>query len=564
MHPIDKELKLMLEGNFEEAWAISEELQAIGIEEIKDSNGIKNPEMWTRHSFNRGWFMLQQGYYQEGCQLLENGRHLNVYGSGFLKTAAPLWNPNEHPPKGKSIILSLEGGFGDEMIHVRFASHLKKCGFNKVYLAASPELISLFERVDGVDGVIQRDQAHTVAHDYWLPGFSAGWVTGNTFDTIDTGPYLSVNPNSSTVWDTLIKSDKIKIGIRWAGNPKFEHQQFRLFPSEFLTSLNRYPELQLYSFQRDNNVTELSEDIIDLQHLLISWEDTIAALSKMDLIITSCTSIAHAAAAIGKPVWVVVPILPYHTWAWGAPESNISPYYSTVKLFRQKKAKGWKETFSALYTDLEEKFNLNHVETVSIDENKIKLNLGCGSQKLEGFVNIDINSMHNPDKLMDMMKFPWDFPDNSVDHIIAKDILEHLGNTPDEFAKVLQEMYRVSANGAAWEVQFPHHRSDLAIDDPTHVRLLTDKTFKLFDQARAKKLIELEQADSPLALVYDIDIEVCDIKYCWVSDWSEKVRLKEITEEQLYFNLNHLNNVAHSVILLIQVHKPGRAKIKES
>lgn len=555
----------MLEGRFEEAWEISEELQAIGEDRVEDVNGLKNPDMWVRHSFNRGWFMLQKGLYQEGSQLLENGRYLNVYGGGYLKTAAPLWNPKEHKPKGKSIILSLEGGFGDEIIHARFATQFKEKGFKHVYIASSPELVSVFSRVDGVDKVIHRDQAHTVSHDYWIPGFSAGWVLDNTFDTVDKGNYLSVKTESAIIWDSIIKSDKIKVGIRWAGNPKFEHQQFRLFPSKFLTSLNRYKELELYSFQRDNNIVELPDDIIDLQHLMISWEDTLAALDKMDLVITSCTSIAHAAAALGKPTWVVVPILPYHTWAWDAPKSTVSPYYSSVTLYRQKKPKEWKDTFNQLYQDLETRFNLEKTEIPIVNnDTKIKLNLGSGFHKLDGFVNIDNEDITNPDIKHDLMSFPWPFEDSSVDHIVAKDILEHVGTTPADFINVLKEMYRVSADGAAWEVQFPHHRCDNAYDDPTHVRRLTQTTFKLFDQKRAKEMQETAQAESPLALIHDIDIEVCDVKHEWVSYWSEKVRNKEMTEDELYEALNTRSNVAHSVILLIQVYKPGRARIVEA
>lgn len=563
MHPIDSELKLMLDGHFDEAWKISEELQKIGQGEIEDSQGLKNPEMWTRHSFNRGWFLLQQGQYQEGCKLLENGRYLNVYGGGFLKTAAPLWNPEEHPVEGKTIILSLEGGFGDEIIHVRFAQYLKTKGFDKVIVAAAPELHSVFARVKGVDRVIQRDQAHTVAHDYWIPGFSAGWVTGNTFDTIDPGPYLSVESNSSLVWDTLIQSnDKIKVGIRWAGNPKFEHQQFRLFPSQFLTSLSRYKELDIFSFQRDHHTVNLPEGITDLQHLLISWEDTLAAISKMDLIITSCTSIAHAAAALGKPTWVVVPILPYHTWAWDAPKSTVSPFYSSVTLYRQQKPKEWSDTFNMLYKDLEKKFKLKKAKTPKIMDKKLKINLGCGFRHLEGFVNVDISEACKPDVLHDFIQFPWPFEDNSVDHIVAKDILEHVGSTPKDFINVLKEMYRISADGAAWEVQFPHHRSDNIVNDPTHVRSLTQQTFRMFDQKTNMEWIKTEEADSPLGIDNGIDIEVCDVKFGWNVMWSEKLRLKEITEEQLYFNLHHMNNIAHSVFLLIQTHKPERSKIK--
>ena len=561
MHPIDEELKLMLEGRFSEAWTISEKLEAQGPDGIQDNECNHNPEMWTRHSFNRGWFLLQQGRYQEGCQLLENGRYLNVYGSGFLKTGAPLWNAQEHDPQGKTIILSLEGGLGDEIIHARYAPQFKERGFARVYVAASPELKSVFERLPGVDGVIQRDEAHTVSHDYWLPGFSAGWVLGNDFSTITRDSYLTVNPTSSQVWESLVKSDKIKVGIRWAGNPKFEHQQFRLFPPQFLTTLNRYKELQVYSFQRDHHTVQLDDNIVDLQHFLISWEDTLAALSKMDLVITSCTSIAHAAAALGKPTWVVVPILPYHTWAWAAPESQTSPFYTSARLYRQKKPREWSDTFLELYQDLENQFNLTTTELPQITDKKIKLNLGCGFQKLEGFVNVDISDIAEPDVKHDLMQFPWPFETGSVDHIVAKDILEHVGNSSDDFIAVIKEMYRVSANGAAWEVQFPHHRSDLAYDDPTHIRRLTQTTFKMFDQKRALEMQKRKQAESPLSLIYDIDIEVCDVKHEWVPYWSEQVRTKQISEDELYFALNTRSNVAQSVILLIQVHKPGRQHI---
>ena len=132
----------------------------------------------------------------------------------------------------------------------------------------------------------------------------------------------------------------------------------------------------------------------------------------------------------------------------------------------------------------------------------------------------------------------------------------------DDFINVLKEMYRVSCNGAAWEVQFPHHRCDIAYDDPTHVRRLTSTTFRLFDQKRALEMKKQNQAESPLALIHEIDIEVCDVQHEWNPYWIEKLNSKEITEEQLFFNLNTFSNVAQSVILLIQVHKPGRSTYK--
>lgn len=85
MHEIDMELKLQLEGKHKEARAISDRLQAIGSDKILDPNGKNTQDIWFRHSFNRGWFLLQDGDYQEGCKLLEHGRFLNVYGSPPLK-----------------------------------------------------------------------------------------------------------------------------------------------------------------------------------------------------------------------------------------------------------------------------------------------------------------------------------------------------------------------------------------------------------------------------------------------------------------------------------------------
>ena len=356
MHLIDQELFCMLRGQFDEGWKISEQIQAIGQDEITDPDGKKSPEMWLRHNFNRGWFLLHQGKFQEGCQLLESGRFLNVYGSGRLQTDKPIWR-NENL-KGKTVILSLEGGYGDEIIHVRFAKSLAEKGA-KVVVAADPKIASVFERVPGVSQVIQRNQAPSIEHDFWIPGFSAGWLCGHTYENMPQDPYIVPRSDFVEHWKKIIKSKKIKIGIRWSGNPEFEHQQFRRFPPEYLIALAQCPEIQIYSLQRDNDTRELPKNIIDLQDQLKSWEDTAAAIANLDLVISSCTSVAHLSAAMGKTTWVLPPILPYHTWAYKAPENKTSPWYKSVLLYRQKKFADWEDTFLELYDDVAKKFNLS-------------------------------------------------------------------------------------------------------------------------------------------------------------------------------------------------------------
>ena len=399
-------LKLQLEGKHQEARVLSDKLENIGPEKIVDAKGQNTNDIWMRHCFNRGWFMIQDNEYKKGCQLLENGRFLNVYGSPPLKTDAPIFNPEKHTIKDKSIIISLEGGYGDEIIHARFATSFKNQGAKAVYVACAPELVSVFERLQGVDKVILRNQAHTVPHDFWVPGFSAGWVAGHEFSDFPNDPYLTAKSDSVEIWKTFVKSDKIKVGIRWAGNPKFEHQQFRKFPENFITNLTKYDELQVYSLQKDHNIIQLPENVTDLQHFLLSWEDTMAAIANMDIVISSCTSVAHLAAAMGKETWVIVPILPYHTWTPGSPDANTSPYYKCVQIFRQTDPKKWNPTFQNLYTALEARFNLKHIDMPDEDRITRKLNLGCGFKKFDGFVNVDKSKFIDADEHVDLSVLP--------------------------------------------------------------------------------------------------------------------------------------------------------------
>jgi hypothetical protein len=563
MHEIDRMLKCQLEGDHVTARELSDKLEAIGPQKILDAKGQNTEDIWMRHCFNRGWFMIQDGDYQKGCQLLENGRFLNVYGSPPLKTDAPIFNPATHTIKNKSIIVSLEGGYGDEIIHSRFATSYKKQGASKVYLACAPELVSVCSRIEGVDGVILRNQANTVAHDYWVPGFSAGWIAGHTFDDFPNGPYLTAKPDSVEIWKGFVKSDKIKVGIRWAGNPKFEHQQFRKFPENFITNLAKYDELQIYSLQKDHNLIQLPENVTDLQHFLLSWEDTMAAIANLDIVITSCTSVAHISAGMGKETWVIVPILPYHTWTSGAPDSDTSPYYKCVKLFRQVDHKKWDPTFQSLYAALEERFNLKHIDMPNEDKVIKRLNLGCGNKKVENFVNVDKSAFVNPDEVVDLNVTPWPWKDNEFSHIFAKDILEHLGNTGEDFINIIKEMYRVSDNGAIWEIQTPHWRSDTAISDPTHKRSLTVAMFDLFNKRLALERTKNGATESMLAFDEDIDIEVCDSNFEFTEPFKERISKNSISPEELDYALNHLNNVALATRILIQVHKPGRIDFVE-
>lgn len=342
MHKIDQQLDLMIRGRFDEGWKLSELLHQ------------ENPED-LRHLFNRGWFLINKGDLQGGFQCLESGRYLSVYGSGRLNTKQPIWNPELHDLNNKVVIINMEAGFGDQIIYARFANEVAKRGGTCI-LCCDVRLHSMFSRVPGVSKCITNSEVSSTIHDFWIPSFSCSWIFGHTFDNLPNEPYMFSDEKSLIKWKEIINTDKPKVGIRWSGNPKFEHQQFRIFPPEPLIDLCKYSNLQFYSLQRDHDVRELPDEIIDLQHLMETWDDTIAAIDNLDLVITSCTSIAHLSAAMGKPTWVIVPLLPYHIWAYGGEHS---PWYQkTTRVFRQKVFGDWTETFDLLEKEVVKYFNI--------------------------------------------------------------------------------------------------------------------------------------------------------------------------------------------------------------
>lgn len=299
--------------------------------------------------FNLGWHEVRHGYLSKGVDMLNAGRWINCYGSPRIG-GKPIWNPAEHDLRGKTILLRSEGGYGDEIINARFARDLAAIGA-RVVVSCCPTIMSVFARMDGVSACVSSEAVAGAVHfDYYLPAMSAPGVLGVEFPgcagakrTLSGEPYLWVDPDLVSKWRGIVKG-KIKIGIRWKGSPKFEHQQHRVFDPAPLFALESIEGVRLYSLQRDEGCNELpaDADIADLAPLLTSWEETAAAIECMDIVISSCTGVAHLAAAMGKPTWIIVPIMPYYCWSHqpnGDPST--SPWYDSCRLFRQEKFGEW-------------------------------------------------------------------------------------------------------------------------------------------------------------------------------------------------------------------------------
>lgn len=305
-------------------------------------NLLKDHADDPRVQFNYGWYLCRDGKWKEAADCLDFGRFLNVFGSARLNNGIPIWQ--DEPLKGRTLHLRCEGGYGDEIINVRFARDFARRGA-RVVVSCSPSLTGVFSRLDGVAAVVGCEGAEHVHADYWVPAMSAmRWFppTGE--------PYLSISPARAARWRDHLQARGRKVGIRWSGNPRFENDQHRRFSPQLMTGLAEVlPDATWYSFQRDENLVsfplDLAPRIVDLRGHLTDWEDTAAALARMDLVITSCTSIAHLAGALGVPTWVVVPVLPYFCWAM---PGELSPWYDSVTIFRQEKFGDWAAPFDAI------------------------------------------------------------------------------------------------------------------------------------------------------------------------------------------------------------------------
>ena len=289
--------------------------------------------------FNMGWHHCRHDRLGAGIEALSVGRWLNVFGSPRVLTDKPIWHGE--PLDRATLLLRGEGGFGDQIANFRFAENFKRLGA-KVIVACEPGLWDVFRHAPYVDACVHSSMPHTAMFDYWVPAMSAIVPLGLEYKDLSGAPYLSRGAPTKL-------PGSFRVGLRWAGDPTFEDEQRRQFPSDLMVGLSDIPGPTFYSLQRDHGVRPLPPSITDLQLFLTSWGATAQMIASMDLVITSCTSIAHLSAAMGVPTWIVVPVLSYYLWAM---PGDTSPWYDSVKLFRQEEFGSWEAPFARLRSDL--------------------------------------------------------------------------------------------------------------------------------------------------------------------------------------------------------------------
>jgi len=242
---------------------------------------------------------------------------------------------------GKTLIVDTKCGAGDEIIHIRFMKNLRDLGMRPIWTTHRPDLIELF-----------RYNGHEVVHCYedndfpedseWIYALALPYYLNLTSKDLWREHYLKPLPDKEKKHSYLKKDKNFKIGMFWASSSGFDQAHFRnTYLKDYMSVLENSGH-SLYSLQLpEERVEEKDYKQIKTFKSRENFTDTFSVINQMDLVITSCTSIAHVAASLGKETCVFVPILDFYIWEHS--EKNSYWYGPNVHLFRQKKPRVWDE-----------------------------------------------------------------------------------------------------------------------------------------------------------------------------------------------------------------------------
>jgi tetratricopeptide (TPR) repeat protein len=291
---------------------------------------------YAEAAFNQSLLELLAGDFSMGLRTYERRWGVSVKPHNFSQ---PQWRGE--PLHGARILLHAEQGLGDTLQFLRYVPMVQAAG-GSVVLAVQSAVRRLAAKLPGgADMVASGDAVPEV--DWQCPLLSLPLAFGTTLDTIPgTVPYLSVPEEAlqkaATVeWPAV----GLRVGIVWAGNAAHAKDRYRSLPLTYLEPLLRTEGVHFFSLQMGPEAAQLAAiqvPVTNLGHMIGDMADTAALIQQLDLVIAVDTSVVHLAGALGKPVWLMLPFSP--DWRWRLDRED-SPWYPTMRLFRQPKFDDW-------------------------------------------------------------------------------------------------------------------------------------------------------------------------------------------------------------------------------
>ena len=261
--------------------------------------------------------------------------------------------------KGLTVLLYAEQGLGDSIQFCRYASLVKMRGA-RVVLEVPRHLLRLLAALPGVDQFVAAGDL-LPGFDFHCPLMSLPYACGTTVDSIPADiPYLHAQTDVQPKWKARLGTEGFKIGIAWQGSPTALAERGRSAPLAYFEPLSKIPGVRLISLQKGHGIDQLNAlpESMEVETLGADFDagddafiDTAALMMSLDLVITVDTAIGHLAGALGRPVWTVLQKVPH--WVWMMDRTD-SPWYPSVRLFRQNERGNWPELFERVALALSE------------------------------------------------------------------------------------------------------------------------------------------------------------------------------------------------------------------
>ena len=305
--------------------------------------------------FNFGLALLLNGQLEKGWSEYEwRWRSVNKnYKS--VNFTQPRWR-GEPLSSHKVLLLHAEQGLGDTIQYCRYVS--LAAARARVILEVPRSLMRLLSSVSGVEDMLAIGDA-LPSFDFHCPLLSLPKAFKTTLDNIPAAvPYLRAKSARVSHWRGILGDSGFRIGIVWQVNPKSETELRRSIPRSCFAQLAKFANVRLISLQKTRGLNQFSEltkgvEIEDLGPDFDSgpdaFLDTAAVMENLDLVITVDTAAAHLAGALGRPTWILLRHVPHWTWML---DRDGSPWYPTVRLFRQQRKDDWRDVFSKVENEL--------------------------------------------------------------------------------------------------------------------------------------------------------------------------------------------------------------------
>lgn len=305
--------------------------------------------------WNKSLTLLLSGNFTEGWEQyrLQRNADLKIL-TDYHRSGKPRWDGTSF--EGKTLLVHYEQGLGDNIQFVRYMPMVKARGGKVIFETLKP-LMTLLNGFPGVDELVEYrpNKPCSVEFDVYSSLFDMPNLFGTTQETVPSDiPYIHADPTKAQYWRDKLAGPDYKVGIVWAGSPTHGHDRYRSCKLAHFAPLTQIDHVRLYALQKGEAIQQIDElaGVIPIGNISGEFKDlsdTAAAIENLDLVISVDTSVLHLAGAMGKTTWGLLAFSP--EWRWMLHRQD-SPWYPTMKLFRQHERTGWPPVFQRVADEL--------------------------------------------------------------------------------------------------------------------------------------------------------------------------------------------------------------------